>query len=351
MKRLPNTQQITWFLDLDTIGQLKLDPPYQRKSVWTLKDRKFFLDTIFRNYPCPAIFIHKLTDEEGKTTYNVVDGKQRLQTILMFKNNQISIDDHFGDITLDGKKFDELTSEQKRIFWDYVLVVEFADLMDSQLINEVFDRLNRNAKNLNQQELRHAKFDGWFITETAKEAENMFWEKVRISTEAKSRRMKDVQFISELLMVILEKQIVGFSQDHIDEIYAAYDNLSDLETEFEDDSYLKEKERIRKYIERMEDNKGMITKWATLNNFYTLWSLVALYENNLPPPEKLATKYISFMEKVDSMTAQVDTERLSGQDKHAYVYYTNSRGASTDLKQRSERLNVLKEALLSNENT
>ena len=103
MKRLPSPQQITWFLDLDKTGQLNLEPPYQRKSVWTLKDRKFFLDTIFRNYPCPAVFIHKVTDEEGKTTYNVVDGKQRLQTILMFKNNELIIDKDFGDVTLNCK--------------------------------------------------------------------------------------------------------------------------------------------------------------------------------------------------------------------------------------------------------
>ena len=87
MKRHPTTQQITWFIDLDNTGKLNLDPPYQRKSVWTTKDRQYFLDTIFNNYPCPAIFIHVETDEDGKTTYHVVDGKQRLQTIVMFAKN------------------------------------------------------------------------------------------------------------------------------------------------------------------------------------------------------------------------------------------------------------------------
>ena len=100
-------------MDLDKTGQLNLEPPYQRKSVWTLKDRKFFLDTIFRNYPCPAVFIHKVTDEEGKTTYNVVDGKQRLQTILMFKNNELIIDKDFGDVTLNGKKITDPHSKME----------------------------------------------------------------------------------------------------------------------------------------------------------------------------------------------------------------------------------------------
>ena len=347
MKRLPSPQQITWFLDLNGTNQLNLNPPYQRKSVWTARDRKFFLDTIFRNYPCPAIFIHKETDEEGKTTYNVVDGKQRLQTILMFNNNEISIDKDFGDVTLNGKKFRELTTGQKRLFWDYVIVVDFVDLQNPDLINEVFDRLNRNAKNLNEQELRHAKFSGWFITEAEKETENQFWEKVKISTKSKAKRMKDIQFISELLMMVIEKKITGFNQDKISEFYAKYDNLTDLESEFDEDTYLSEKERIRTYIEQMESVSEIVTKWATTaNNFYTLWSLVALNNDELPIGTELAEEYNSFMERVNNMTDETNPNNLTDEeDKHAFKYYSNSRGASTDLKQRSERLAALKEAI------
>src|SRR5687768_3629392 len=107
MNRKPNTQDLSWFLDLNEDQRLILDPPYQRKSVWTLDERKFFLDTIFRNYPCPALFLHKVIDEQGKTTYNVVDGKQRLLTVLMFANNEISIDKEYGDANLDGKKMED----------------------------------------------------------------------------------------------------------------------------------------------------------------------------------------------------------------------------------------------------
>ena len=88
MQRRPTTQDISWLLDLERNKQLDLSPPYQRKSVWTRPDRQFFLDTIFRNYPSPAIFLHKTISAEGKTTYHVVDGKQRTETILDFVNEQ-----------------------------------------------------------------------------------------------------------------------------------------------------------------------------------------------------------------------------------------------------------------------
>ncbi|QLH08564.1 DUF262 domain-containing protein [Candidatus Nitrosotenuis sp. DW1] len=347
MERRPTMQDITWFLDLHRQGQLDLDPPYQRRSVWTPTDREYFLDTIFKNYPCPAIFLHKETDDVGKTTYHVVDGKQRLQTILMFKDNEVSIGKKFGDVNFVGKKFEDLSPDQKKRFWDYVIIVDFVN-PNSGLINEVFDRLNRNARNLNEQELRHAKYDGWFINEVEKEAENGFWEIVKISTKTKSKRMKDIQFISELLMVIIEKKIIGFDQNHIDTIYAKYNDLSNPEVVFEEDSYISEKDRIRNYLNEVEKEK-VITKWAiTANNFYTLWSLVALLNvDELPAPKDLATKYNSFMEQVNEITEQTDPTKL---DKNivgtVYRYYENSRGASTDLKQRTERLNALKNGIL-----
>lgn len=47
-KRNPTVQDITWFIDLNENKRLDLEPPYQRRSVWTRKDRIFFLDTIFK---------------------------------------------------------------------------------------------------------------------------------------------------------------------------------------------------------------------------------------------------------------------------------------------------------------
>lgn len=71
MKRRPTTQDITWLLDLARNDQLNLDPPYQRRSVWTRQDRQFFLDTIFRDFPSPAIFLHKTISDDGKVTYQI----------------------------------------------------------------------------------------------------------------------------------------------------------------------------------------------------------------------------------------------------------------------------------------
>src|SRR5208282_5372864 len=109
MQRRPSIYDISYLLDLHQNKQLDLSPPYQRRSVWTLKDRQFFLDTIFRNYPSPSIFLHKTIDDAGKSTYHVVDGKQRLETILNFVADKIRFSPNYGDVQLDGKKWSDLT--------------------------------------------------------------------------------------------------------------------------------------------------------------------------------------------------------------------------------------------------
>jgi len=205
VERRVTTQDISWFLDLHANNQLDLDPTYQRRSVWSPRDRRYFLDTIFRGYPSPSIFLHKQVDE-GKTMYSVVDGKQRLETILKFANNEIAIDKGYGDTRLANKKWKVIqqNNDLARAFYDYVLPVEFTNIIeDTTVVNEIFDRLNRNSRKLVEQELRHAKYDGWFITFVETESEDIDWNELGVVTTTRAKRMSDVQFLSELLIVQL----------------------------------------------------------------------------------------------------------------------------------------------------
>ncbi len=63
--------------------KINLSPVFQRGRVWTLKMRRELIKNIIRRRPIPAIFLYK--DEAGsKYTYAILDGKQRLESILMF---------------------------------------------------------------------------------------------------------------------------------------------------------------------------------------------------------------------------------------------------------------------------
>jgi len=341
MKRQPTVQQVTWFLDLYNNKQIELNPPYQRKSVWSIKDRKFFLDTIFRNYPVPPVFIHREVDEAGKTTYNVVDGKQRLETIFLFYENKISVDSKFGDENLNNKKFKDLSIDYKRKFWDYSIVADFIEINDGNNVEDVFDRVNRNSRNLQPQELRHARFNGWFINHVEREANDPFWADLKITTKSRDKRMRNIQFISELYMIILNKNIVGFDQLSIDDTYANYDDITEM---IEDGSFSEEdfndtisqmKREIKGLIEENTQIKSVIS--GSNNHLYTLWAFI--HENELMVPDGFAAKYETLLNRLTTIKDEQNIQDKG--DKLAKKYADNSIGAATDLPQRKARLEVL----------
>lgn len=352
MKRRPSTQDITWLLDLHQNNQLDLEPPYQRRSVWTLKDKQFFLDTLFRNYPSPAIFLHKTINEAGKATYHVVDGKQRIQTILGFVADKVKLAKDYGDVRLDGKKWSELAGdiELKQSFWNYQITVEQIDFVEGAVVNEVFDRLNRNARRLTPQELRHAKYEGWLISQVETEAAREEWSTLGVVTKARAKRMMDCQFISELLLLLLEAKVMGFDQNDLDELYAKYEDIAETTPELDEDAMLERFDALKAQLVEMEQANQAITQHAKgFGNFYTLWALLALTPN-LPPVAQLAERYAAFMGRVTELAQQADVQAfLQEHPGHEYArafsYLNNSRGASTDLAQRLGRLEALQAAV------
>lgn len=345
--RRPTTQDISWFLDLESNGQLDLNPTYQRRSVWTSKDRQFFLDTIFRDYPCPAVFLHKSINSDGKQIYHVVDGKQRIETILKFVNNKVALSKEFGDDLYNGKRWKGLEANQRHQFWNYVLTVEMLNTIDGTIVNEVFSRLNRNSRRLEAQELRHAQFDGWLVSAAETEAEKDEWKQLGIATTTRAKRMKDVQFISELMLVVLDEKVVGFDQNYLDESYAAYDTPSETKADFREESFETTIRGLTSYLIDMENFNQSISLYARgLGNFYSLWSAIYLHskDNSLPLAQITAEKYQKFMESVNELQKLEDpAEPLSSDDKQfdTYIYAKNSTGASTEYPQREARTNSL----------
>ncbi|RBP53508.1 DUF262 domain-containing protein [Arenicella xantha] len=348
MRRRPTTQDVSWFLDLNERDQLNLNPPYQRRSVWSRKDKLFFLDTVFKGYPCPAIFLHKETDDQGKVTFHVVDGKQRLETILSFSKNSLTFPRDHPNLELAGKKFKDLEREQRGEFWDYVITVDMLDVVEQSVVDEVFDRLNRNSKKLDRQELRHAKYDGWFIRFAEDQSELECWFGIGLSTRARARRMKDIQFLSELMMIIIDGAPRGFSQDEIDRYYAEYDAADEQDSELANFVVPEFDERfieIRDFVVEMNSVNNCVHDHArNYMHFYTLWCFVA---KNISDIEvgTVSLKYHEFMSEYSTINRDDHPEADDNVEAHM-KYAMNSVGANTDLPQRMARLNALEAALL-----
>lgn len=360
MRRSPTSLDISWFLDLKEREQLDLDPPYQRRSVWSLNDKRFFIDTILNDYPAPPVFLHRELDEHGRSMYHVVDGRQRLETIFEFMDDKIRIPENFSEQSLQNMKWSDLNNDLKTRYWSYQLIVEMLPVVkDDNLIRDIFDRINRNSRKLSRQEMRHAKYDGWLIGIVEKEAEKKEWEDFKIVTPARSKRMLDVQFISELYAVILRKGISSFKQNDMDALYAEYDGMNaEEDTDFVVDTCL-QFEQLKSVIIRLYQLDPGVSEHLRFHvHFYTLWSYLYYNYTSHSSEEILISKYMDFMQEVSDWKIS-DSENASGvkEDRGSSMfsedaindYASNVKGANTDLPPRQKRLEALTKALASEE--
>jgi uncharacterized protein DUF262 len=75
--------QIVTYLNEEKIN---LSPVFQRGHVWSLTVRQKLIKNILQGKPIPAIFLYK-EPAGSKYSYNILDGKQRLESLILFMGN------------------------------------------------------------------------------------------------------------------------------------------------------------------------------------------------------------------------------------------------------------------------
>jgi len=306
LKRTANTQSASWFLDLESARRLDLDPPYQRRSVWNLEYKQFFIDSLVRNYPAPTIFLQVDVSADGPTTYRVIDGKQRLTALFEFVKDAYPTSDSLEDLDLDDRYFSEFPDEAKIALLEYVFEVENISKASSTELNEAFDRLNRNVARLNKQELRHARFGGAFIRKVEGLADHPLWTEVGVVTPARIRRMLDVEYVSEFYIVSLAGTQEG--KDYLDEFYA----LNDVEIENEqygDRRFFATQDFIRE-LNTVYPLRP--TRFANVADFYSLWAAISdlVTEDSLVDPQDAADALNKFADEIEAQKSDAARDYL-----------------------------------------
>ena len=243
---------------------LNVNRRYQRKLIWTIEEKQRFIDSLIKNLPVPLILL-AATENSGQTSYEIIDGMQRLNAINSFIE---------GEFTYDGKYFDLNTLVESKSLLDegiliqkepilerkicenfssYILPISIYAFNDENKIDEVFIRINSYGRHLSRQELRAAGTLESFgnlvrlvsseirtdvshsdvlnlrqmkeisITNTGLDyginVEELFWVKNNIITKENVRESKDEEIIADLLSAIAFPQIPGTSSKILDEYY------------------------------------------------------------------------------------------------------------------------------------
>lgn len=237
LQRESNKITIANFYEGYELKKYNFEPPYQRRSLWTEEKKSFLIDSIMKNYPIPPIFLHqKIDDATGKTSYDVIDGKQRLTAITEFIENEIPVSDELGEALEDspiaGRLFEEFDDEElvtyKSRFWRYAIPIEYVDTGAQEVIDSIFDRLNRNGEPLTGQELRNSSYYDTSLLKLVSEMSNSRFWKDRLSIVDRTR-MEEIEFLSELAFLILEGKELHANQMELDRLYEKYAENSNID--------------------------------------------------------------------------------------------------------------------------
>jgi uncharacterized protein with ParB-like and HNH nuclease domain len=86
MKTSAENRRVRALLNGIQSGELTPRPDFQRKLVWSNKDKVAFLDTVLGGYPFPEIYIAvgDVNLETAAGTEMLVDGQQRITTLHQY---------------------------------------------------------------------------------------------------------------------------------------------------------------------------------------------------------------------------------------------------------------------------
>ena len=350
MSRAINFQTVSWFWDLYTRHLLELEPPYQRRSVWNQEYKDFFIDTVLNGYPAPAIFLYQEITSAGISKYSVVDGKQRLSTLFEFAENKFPVSEQATLTRLRGKSFNDLEIEVKQNFWKYQFAVEYVPSDEEGIINDIFNRINRNVSKLTPQELRHARFNGGFIT-TVEDLTDWMASILppnfpSIPTRARNQ-MKDVEFVA-LLLLFLEEGVKSYRQDDLDKAFndrdLAWEEQDEIESEFKQ-VILSIKELLDSSPKHISLSKTRLKNQA---DFYSFFSAIAELsrEKLLNITADICQRISDFMETVKSP----ESAMITPESQAYYDAITTSLGSS-GIEKTKTRINILKAVILGNTNS
>lgn len=216
---IPETYRIADILQWYREKTLVINEDFQRRSVWTTAAKSYLVDTILRQLPIPMMYMRTKVDSRTQRAYReVVDGQQRLRTLVDFSANKLKLDKRAGEFA--GRCYEDLDAQAQEAFLAYpITVIQLINANDDDVL-EVFGRLNAYNVALNAAEVRHAKYQGDFkwTVHAAALRWRVLWDKYRIVSIRQRVRMADDSLMSEMFGILLQGVTDG-GERRVDQLY------------------------------------------------------------------------------------------------------------------------------------
>lgn len=361
-------------------NQINLDPPYQRKPAWRTKQRLLLLSSLFNGIPIPALIFHKhFNNRTKKDVFDVLDGKQRVETILHFieylelededtlwvefKNPHTDKKDYLFYEDLENRKVNKEYSNILERFWRYELPIieyegELTDFFDRNVASkEVFVRINSTGSPLKKNEIRHARYSGLFFSlgdELEKKYKKLFIDKWRVASKSDEVRYLLQEFILELCTA-------AHLNSYSDRRKKLDSLLSNYQWSKREINYVKRD--FNKIITWLKDifpnDLVKTTRFKNKSDFYSLFVvLVQLHNKGYVTNDKKSNRtagnfLINFSKRIQKLEPKITAygiPKLTQAEQNLYQYVISTRQSTDSLKNRETRnnylMNVLKDGFI-----
>lgn len=173
-------------IDMVESGEINIAPEYQRHFVWDEARESELIESIFLGIPVPSLFMATNND----SSWEVVDGVQRISTILHFcgsdkaldfikRQTPLKLEELIKLSTFNGSSFSNLPKAAQFQFLTRPLrVTTLNDKSDSAVRYDLFERLNTGAVELHPQEIRNCVYRGLFTDFIKHQSQNKLFRKI-----------------------------------------------------------------------------------------------------------------------------------------------------------------------------
>lgn len=334
-------------------NQLNLEPGFQRKSVWKDGQRQKLIESVLSGYPLPAIFLYK-RPHDGGTIYDVIDGKQRLETLFRFMGVQrgkfearIKLPESDELEWLDWRALKRRGIADRITDFELPVIEIDGDFND---IVEVFVRINSTGSALTTQEKRHARY---YHSQLLKHADRSarqlqdLLQKHGILNANQLKRMKHVELVCELALSFHQGGVLN-KKAVLDRVMSA----DSIDGRALGKAFRQVASAIKTVVKLCPDLHS--TRFVKLADFYTLAVLVGSFQlEGLILTDRrrkrLASELlVAFGQQVDDLRErQRKFETLSEADQLARDYTLTITEGTDQLHHRQRREKILRALLES----
>ena len=167
-------------------------PKYQRKFVWRPKNKSLFIESVLLGLPIPFMFFAGC--EDGRL--EIVDGAQRMQTLVEFVSNKLKLSNLEKLTCLNGFKFKDLTQAQQRKFNNKTFrVIVLDEKTTPDVRQDLFNRINTSGMKATDSEVRRGSYPGPLTTFIEKCTENADFIKLCPVSSGKNLRQERFELV------------------------------------------------------------------------------------------------------------------------------------------------------------